>query len=668
MALIKKENNLALDVPTLEKEIHNVELASKSIINAWVETPDVTKILNEHQIDIDLFKSDYAIEILNYYISVVKKIKQIGDCPVISKLLRFFSDKDITSSELFTICTHFRKAIVEYFFQINLMNEKLYSEVAYIFDKNLAGVLTLYSETIFRMQQEIEEHRQIFDQYNLAFNQSALISKTDLDGIITYVNDNFVKISGFSENELLGHNHNIVRHPDTPNIIFENLWKTIKQGNTFRGIIKNRTKLGENYYVDTTILPLLDMNNNIKEFLAVRYDVTELVHARDNAINAERTKDIFLANMSHEIRTPLNAILGFVEILRKQKQSTENQKYLDTIHSSGQSLLTIISDILDFAKLRSGKLEIDKHPFNLQKELQITIDLFKQNAHDKGIKYEVNIDSHLPNEVNADSVRINQILANFLSNAIKFTSEGKSVTTTIRVEKNLLILSVQDGGIGMTEDQQSRIFTAFEQAEKTTTRTHGGTGLGLAISLKLAHNMNGDILLESRENEGSTFTLKIPIEYDKQSLTQANFEQDNSLSSEANNEEEITFEGHILIAEDNKANQMLISLFLEDFGLSFEIANNGKEAYKMYEKDPSAYNLILMDNQMPIMNGVDSTKKIREIEKDNGYKRVPIVALTANALKGDREYFLENDLDEYVKKPIDIAELQRVLALFLKKS
>lgn len=664
MGCIEQERDMAIKVETLEKEIDTIDQERESLINAWVDDSDVQTILENHRISSTLFKNDYASEILNYFISVVKGLKEIGDCPVISKLLRFFSDKDITSSELFTICTHFRKAMVQHFFHMNVMSEKLYSEIAYIFDKNFAGVLTLYAETIFRVQQEIEEHRQIFDQYNFAFDQSALVSKTDLNGSITYVNDNFIKISEYSKEELIGSNHNLIRHQDMGEEFCQNLWRSIKGGETFRGIIKNRTKYGKEYYVDTTILPLLDLDQKVKEFLAVRYDVTELIHARDNAIEAEKTKDIFLANMSHEIRTPLNAILGFVDLLRRQEQSKENKKYLDTINSSGQALLTIISDILDFAKLRSGKLEIVKQPFKLYKELKITFDLFEQSAEKKMIDYKLKVESKLPNEVNADSVRINQIFANFLSNAIKFTPQGGQITTSICIEKEFLVISVEDNGIGMNAEQQARIFTAFEQAEKTTTREHGGTGLGLAISLKLAHNMDGDIQLKSTLDKGTTFILKVPIEYQESSIKNIDLQESESKSDS----DEMLFKAHILIVEDNRANQMLISLLLEDFGISFDIANNGEEAYKIYDSSPHSYDLILMDNQMPIMHGVDATKKIRLIEKENSYDPVPIVALTANALKGDREYFLENGFNEYVKKPIDIKELQSVLALFIERA
>lgn len=664
MALIRKTAKYAENVTFLEKHIKDIEDNSDKIVQQWLNHDDIVSLFLRLKIDRDDFKENYAYKILDHYISVVKKEEEIGSCPIITSFLRFYSNKEIDSSDLYTIYIHLRESTINNFFNLNIMNSELYSNLSYVFDKNLEGILSQLGNTIFQIEQEVQEYKQVFNQYNVALDQSALVSKTDTKGIITYVNPNFVKVSGYSEDELLGNSHNIIRHPDMTKDFFENLWDTIKRGDTFRGNIKNRKKDGSEYYVDTTILPLYDIDKNIKEFLSVRYEVTDLIRARDIAIEAEKSKDIFLANMSHEIRTPLNAILGFIDILRKKISDKEQKQYLETINSSSQSLLTIISDILDFAKLRNGKFDINLQEFNLLKELRIIVNLFSKNASKKDIDYIFSIDSKLPKNIYADSVRINQILSNILSNAIKFTPESGTVKISVLVKDGRLRVSVSDTGDGMDEEQQSRIFHAFEQAEKTTTKKHGGTGLGLAISLKLANYMGGDITLKSSPGQGSIFTLDIPVEYDKNSLVDV-LVNDEYISSDTTVENVHKFNGHILVVEDNKANQMLIRILLEEFGLSLDIANDGKEAYEMYESNQisndRSYDLILMDNQMPVMNGIDSAYKIREIAKENNFDKIPIVALTANALKGDREYFLNNGLDDYIKKPIDIKDLERVL-------
>ncbi len=668
MALIRKQTKYAENIKTLESHVHIIENNSEAIVEQWITHRDVEKILKLHNIERKDFREIYASGIISYFIQIVYKKVPIGDCPAIEKFLQFCSDKEIQSSELYQLCMHFRKALIHKLITLEVMSPDLYDQITHVLDTNFTAILNTYETSVFEVQQAIREHKQIFDQYNTALDQSALVSKTDENGLITYVNENFINVSAYNEEELLGHSHNIIRHPDMSAAFFKNMWKEILSGKVFRAIIKNKKKDGSDYYVDTTILPLYDLTHNIKEFLSVRYEVTELIKVRDMAIQAEKSKDIFLANMSHEIRTPLNAIIGFVDVLRKQIHHKEHRSYLDTINSSGQALLSIISDILDFAKLRNGNFDINKNEFDLLKELLIVINLFSQNAENKAIKYNYSLDSKLPRFVIADSVRINQILSNFLSNAIKFTPEKGEIKISIHVENSNLILSVTDSGKGMNQEQQSRIFTAFEQAEKTTTQEHGGTGLGLAISLKLAEYMEGNINLLSAPDEGSTFTLTLPLEFDKSTLQDLSLKTDSTLI-EREDEEEIQFKGNVLVAEDNRANQMLIKLLLEDYDIRVTITNNGQEAYTMYEKsleEPSPhYQLILMDNQMPVLNGIESTTKIRELEKVINVKRIPIVALTANALKGDREHFLENGMDDYLKKPIDFKELFRVLERYL---
>jgi len=408
-------------------------------------------------------------------------------------------------------------------------------------------------------------------------------------------------------------------------------------------------------------MTLFRANKMLKEKeIKEQENIQQLINSRDRAIEAEKSKDVFLANMSHEIRTPLNAIVGFVEILKREVDDAEHKKYLSIIDTSSNSLLSLIGDILDFAKLRNGKLEILKKPYDLKKELDIIFHLFDQNAKEKSILYSVNFKNDFNKFIVFDKIRVNQIVSNFLSNAMKFTTTNGTIDVQIEIENENLVISVKDSGIGMTQEQQGRIFKEFEQAQRDTTNKYGGTGLGLAISLKLAHLMDGDIFVESEVNSGTLFTLFLPVKStDKEILTRVDEREGNDLETDS-------LSGTILVAEDNKSNQMLIKLLLQEMDIDVEMANNGEEALSLYKKSCSSdkkYDLILMDNNMPIMGGVEATQKIKKLLD---YYATPIVALTANALKGDREYFLKNGMDDYLKKPLELDELTKVLKQFLR--
>ncbi len=747
----------------LLEHIDVIDKARGSIVLRWISDGDVAQILERHGIEQLYFADTYAHAVLGYYIDVVTGEQQIGDCPVIAKLLDFLKEKEVSADELFVICTHFRKSMIEELFAQGRMDAKLYDAVSYVFDNNFAGVLKAYTTTIYHAQQETKVQQQMLEQYGIAMDESNLVSRTDLEGTITYVNKKFEEVSGYSEEELMGHSHNLVRHPDQPSEFYKELWDTVKAGKIFKNIIKNRAKDGSVYYVDATIMPIFDIDGNIIEYLAVRHNVTDLVEARDKALKAEKAKDQFLANMSHELRTPLNAILGFVQLLQKRLSNDEKSlHYLDIVFNSSQSLLAIIGDILDLAKIQNGTMQLHERSFNIGQTLKGAVEHYSKSAEDQEIEYLAYIDPMLPVEAVGDPMRIKQIISHFLSNALKFTPEGGSVEVTALLDRNTLEISVQDSGSGIPEDLQERIFTAFEQAENSDTRRFGGTGLGLSIAAKLAAMMGGTIALESTLGKGSTFTLKVPLKKivvgapayhcsaskvylyagtqqrgigrcfqryadamchgwlhvsdtleleegatliigtDELEETQLDalkakdvkvlllaknsnapmLQRPDILSliapfdAEAishffdigglgdDSAAESGFCGHVLVVEDNRANQQLITILLEESGLSCEVAENGSVAVEKYKS--GQYDLILMDQQMPVMNGVEATAAILSYEKASGLKHTPIVALTANVLKGDREYYLQNGMDDYLKKPIDQAELSATLAKYLE--
>ena len=406
---------------------------------------------------------------------------------------------------------------------------------------------------------------------------------------------------------------------------------------------------------------------DIQRFENVFSKVIEIIHSKreykQNNKNLEVKKEIaeksteqksqFLANMSHEIRTPLNAIMGFITLLSEKEKDETKLKYLNIIKSSSDSLLTVINDILDFSKINSGKLTIDMNPFPSSEEIISLVKLFKAKAKEKNISFKLKYDEKIPQILISDITRIKQIISNLLSNAIKFTPNNGTVKTNISYKNGELKIIVKDKGIGISDSQKKEIFNSFTQADNSISRKYGGTGLGLSISLELAKLLGGTLSVESKEAEGSKFILIIPVDVGEESIkkksTLANFKLDS----------------HILLVEDYEANRMFVSILLEQSGMTYEMAEDGLEAIKRFEN--GSFDLILMDENMPNLNGIEATKEILNIEKRLNKKHTPIIALTANAFTGDRERFLESGMDDYLTKPIEPQLLLETISLLLKK-
>jgi signal transduction histidine kinase/CheY-like chemotaxis protein len=379
----------------------------------------------------------------------------------------------------------------------------------------------------------------------------------------------------------------------------------------------------------------------------------ELKEAEKKAVLSAKAKSEFLANMSHEIRTPLNAILGFIDILKEESVGRKSSEYVDIIKNSSTLLLKIIEDILDFSKIESGKLDIDKIDFNTKAEFEVIIHLFQAKSSQKNISLVLNLDKNIPQIINTDPLRVKQVISNLLSNAVKFTSDSKTIIVDISYDNKFLNVSVKDEGIGISEDKLTHIFEAFGQEDSSTTRKYGGTGLGLSISSELVKLLGGELKVKSKVGVGSEFYFSILVGVGKE------------LKIEDYNIEQINFKNRkILLVEDNKANQMYMKVLFKKMNLEFNIANDGLEAIEAFKENK--YDLILMDENMPNLNGMEATKRILSIEKEQSLKHTPIVALTANSLKGDREKFLKAGLDEYLTKPIDKKKLREVLGSFLK--
>lgn len=372
---------------------------------------------------------------------------------------------------------------------------------------------------------------------------------------------------------------------------------------------------------------------------------------------AKQAKSDFLSNMSHEIRTPLNAIIGFISLLKEKEKDSSKIKYITTIENSSAALLHIINDILDFSKLENSKLTLDPVVFSPHKEFHDIVNLFNANAKDKNIDLSLSISNKLPKYISSDNLRLRQIVSNLISNAIKFTSQNGFVKVKIfyHTQNNRLSISIKDNGIGIPKNKHKNLFKMFSQVDSSTTRKFGGTGLGLSISSKLVSLLGGQLKVCSVENKGSIFYFNVKLEdIDKKAIV------NNTTVKETIN---IKSNAKILLVEDNAANQMFMKIILQKFGLKIDVANDGLLGVQKFKE--SSYDLIFMDENMPYKNGIEATKNILEYEKQNNKEHTPIVALTANALQGDKEKFIAAGMDEYLSKPLNKEALVIVLNKFL---
>jgi PAS domain S-box-containing protein len=625
-------------------------------------------------------------------------------------------------------------------------------------------------------EHEINSKNRLLSEYKKAVDESSIVSITDTKGIIKYANDKFCNISGYSLDELVGTSHNVVRHPDIDDEVYKQLWEAITNKQVWKGVIKNVNKSGNTYWVDSTIVPMLDEENNIKEYMSIRTDVTDLMYQREmieqmsnaqdsivahatnngivylnnkffeyfnfmtlhdfqsqykcicelfieqegyiyefedkewkeyildnpdmdhkakmidrngdekifsisisrikddyvitlfdttilqNALDeahlAQKAKENFLANMSHEIRTPLNGVIGFINLLKSTNLDNVQYEYIDTIDKSAQSLTGIINDILDFSKIESGKFGIESIAFCPKSEFENVKNLFMAKALEKSITLDI-ISDELPSCIKTDPLRIKQILNNLVSNAIKFTPEMGKINISIKKDEHKLSLSVEDSGCGIPEDKIESIFKSFEQVDNSVARTHGGTGLGLSISAKLAAMLGGELRVESTLGEGSKFYFDV-------SYQECSQEEQDALKDKDTEKKVYNYKGSkILIAEDNKINQKLIKALLDNYQVSYSIANDGQEAIELY-KENSEYDLIFMDIHMPNLDGLGATKEILAYEFQDDVEHTPITALTANAVAGDKERFLEGGMDDYLSKPINKDALEEILAKYLE--
>ena len=394
--------------------------------------------------------------------------------------------------------------------------------------ESLATSLNIVSARLLTQSRDLNNQK-------FALDQHAIVSIADLQGNITYTNERFCEISGYSQAELIGKNHRLVNSGFHPPEVFVELWRTISQGRVWHGEIKNRKKDGGHYWVDATIVPLTGADGRPLQYIAIRTDITvikDLEHSlREITATAEaanRSKSDFLSTMSHEIRTPMNGVIGMIDVLHQTSLRSGQVEMVDLIRESAYSLLAIIEDILDFSKIEAGRLEIERAPMPVADVLEKACGLLDHLAAKKGVELTLFIDTAIPEAVLGDALRLRQVLVNLINNAIKFSSgqrqPGRVSVRAVLAERNSNLASLEpeqkvtvefqviDNGIGMDEETQAKLFSAFTQADASTTRRFGGTGLGLSISRHLVQLMGGEIAVQSAPGKGSTFTVRLPFE------------------------------------------------------------------------------------------------------------------------------------------------------------
>lgn len=507
-----------------------------------------------------------------------------------------------------------------------------------------------------------------------------IITDPRIDGNpITYVNQGFLKLTGYEKQEVLGRNCKFLQGEATDRQSVKEISEALKKGIAFRVTLLNYRKNGEPFWNDLQITPVLDARGKVTHFVGVQHDVTEqmraqqaLKKANEAAKIANEAKSAFLATMSHELRTPMTAILGFADMLKAESPDPEYLEKVDTIKRNGTYLLALLNDILDLSKVEAGKLRFVREDIDVRSVMAEVESLMQIRAREMRVPLRFEFGDNLPEKVNADATRVRQILVNLISNALKFSDSGEVIVSTftaVEEEREFLKVSVRDFGIGISEDQLAGLFTPFNQAAKPTNRNTGGTGLGLSISKRLAEGIGGSIEVESELGVGSCFTLSLPL---AETCSKRSRKDSFPILSATNRNGEEThppkfpaISGRILLADDRRDVWRVGKYFLEKCGADVTVVENGKQAVEAVTaaaNENAPYSLILMDMQMPVMTGHEAVKELRKL----GFE-LPIIALTADAMEGEREACIEMGCNEYFPKPIDGPKLMHSIAALIEQ-
>ena len=535
--------------------------------------------------------------------------------------------------------------------------------------------VSFFSDISSTIQQKKELHLMVS-----ALEQSEnTVLITDSDGSIEYVNQAMVTVSGYSREECLGQNPRILKSDTHDTAFFQEMWQTLLSGKTWKNRIQSRKKSGDLHWEQVVISPIFNLHGMITHYIAIKTDIAQQVEmelqlqrALSEAHSLNNAKSEFLANMSHEIRTPMNAIIGMSRLALDSGLKGKQYELVSSVHSAANSLLGLLNDILDFSKIEVGQLEINRQAFSLLELLDAIEKTMSVLIEEKGVNFNVDFEQ-IPEFIIADEFRMRQIIINLINNAVKFTKQG-SITLKVSSEETItgtrLRFDIVDTGIGISKEKQQTIFGSFTQADSSIAREYGGTGLGLTICKQLVELMDGTISLQSEPGKGSTFSFSLPVS----TSTEQELINDTPL------EAQITRNLYFLVVDDNEMNLKLAKMVLEQYDHHVTLAQDGVQALEILsERD---FDLVLMDVQMPIMDGIVATQIIRKYEQGNSDTAVinhqlnsklnekllgghlRIIAMTANAMKGDKENCLAAGMDSYLTKPFSPEDILRVINSF----
>lgn len=519
---------------------------------------------------------------------------------------------------------------------------------------------------IFQLKSERERH------LSLVESLQEVVFQTNIDGNWSYLNKAWHEMTGFAAEETIGKSYLDYIHPDER---FKNILKFKPLMDRKVDHVSHQTRYlckdGSYRWVEVFVRLNLDTDNQILGSTGTLVDITQrketeevLIAAREAAIESSQAKTAFLANMSHEIRTPMNGVIGMTTLLLNTSLEEKQLEYVKTVKHSAEALLELINDILDFSKIEAGKMDLENSTFHFSKLLSETIDILKYSADKNSTSLSYTVGPGISEYLIGDAFRIRQILTNLIGNAIKFTHSGRvDVFASLikEVDDQLeLEFAVRDTGIGIAQDSLKKIFDSFSQADNSMTRKYGGTGLGLSITKRLVHLMNGQIMVESELGKGSIFSFTIKLKKANDLDIQENVHK---LRKDAQTSNNSTYKAKVLIAEDNKINQKVILGLLLKTNYQVQIVENGINAIEAMVKDN--YDIILMDCQMPELDGYEAAKAIRLKEIALARIRIPIIAVTAHAMESEKIKCLQAGMDDFLTKPLNATKLIEMIEKWL---
>lgn len=504
---------------------------------------------------------------------------------------------------------------------------------------------------------------------DVADSAGEYIWEVDASGHFIYLSDRVLDVLGYRPERLLGKHPFSLVPPEDVESVRARSDELVMRKSSFRNFEHRMVRAdGEIIWLSLNGVPVLDTNGNLLGYRGAGLEISdrkrsedELIREKEAALAADRAKSEFLAVMSHEIRTPLNSVLGFADLLTESDLSPAQREQIEMIRRSGDALLLLLNDILDFSRIESGKMPIQPSAVEIRSCLRDVVDLYRATAQAKGLALEISVNEEVPESLCTDPGRLRQILLNLVGNAVKFTPSGEVRVRALQGPKDSadgrfpLRIEVADTGIGIPPDKVARLFKPFSQADSSTTRRFGGTGLGLAICKRLAELLGGDVHLLKSSPSGSTFALDL-------TLVHVPNETSSSDGTAASVQPQKTRSGgfRVLVVEDNPVNRMLAQRMLLSLGIPSDSAEDGEKGLKAHQSEP--YDVIFMDLQMPVMDGMAAAQAIRTLEQKNpGLRRAHIIALTADAMAGDRDRCIESGMDDYLSKPIRRADLSAAL-------